>query len=92
MFSFFFGGNPTNKTETGTAYTWGTTNSNSKPPGPIIVIDQSEILSCSYVQFITLFLGGAQTVLCSLPAMASCTNLVQKNQFPELNRHILTLS
>jgi len=25
-----------------------------------------------------------------LPATASCTNLVQKNQFPELNRHILT--
>jgi hypothetical protein len=24
---------------------WGTTN--SKPPGPIIMIDQSEILSCS---------------------------------------------
>ncbi len=37
--------NPTNKTVTGTAYVWGTTN--SKPPGPIIMIDQSEILSCS---------------------------------------------
>ncbi len=43
--------------ETGTAYTWGTTN--SKPRGPIIEIDQSEILSRSQVQFITLFLGGA---------------------------------
>jgi hypothetical protein len=31
----------------------GTTN--SKPPGPIIIIDQSEILSHSQVQFITLF-------------------------------------
>jgi hypothetical protein len=51
-------GNPTNKTQTGTAYTWGSTN--SKPPGPIIVIDQSEILSRSHVQFITLSLGGAQ--------------------------------
>jgi hypothetical protein len=49
--------NPTNKTETGTAYTWRTT---SKPPGPIIMIDQSETLSHSQVQFITLFLGGAQ--------------------------------
>jgi hypothetical protein len=29
-------------------YTWGT--SNSKLPGPSIVIDQSEILSCSLVQ------------------------------------------
>jgi hypothetical protein len=38
-------GNPTYKTVTGTAYMWGTTN--SKPPGPIIMIDQSEILSCS---------------------------------------------
>jgi len=34
-----FGGNLTNKSETGTAYTSGTTN--SKLPGPIIVIDQS---------------------------------------------------
>jgi hypothetical protein len=53
----FVFGNPTNKTETGTAYTWGITN--SKPPGSIIVIGQSEILSRSQVQFITLFLGGA---------------------------------
>jgi hypothetical protein len=52
----FFFGNPTNKTET--AYTWGTTN--SKPPGPIIVLNQSEIHIRSQVQFITLFLGGAQ--------------------------------
>jgi hypothetical protein len=29
-------------------------------------------------------------VLRLLPATASCTNLVQENQFPELNRHILT--
>jgi len=57
-FSYFLFDNPTNKTETGTAYTWGTTN--SKPPGPIIVINQLEILSRSQVQFITLSLGGAQ--------------------------------
>jgi hypothetical protein len=55
-FSRFFFGNPTNKT--GTAYKWGTTN--SKPPGPIIMMDQSEILNRSQVQFITLFLGGPQ--------------------------------
>jgi len=36
----------------------GTTK--SKPPGPVIMIDQSEILSRSQVQFITLFFGGAQ--------------------------------
>jgi len=56
-FSCFFPDNPTNKTETGSAFTWGTTN--SKPPRPIIVLDQSEILSRSQVQLITLFLGGA---------------------------------
>jgi hypothetical protein len=54
----FFFRKPTNKTETRTAYSWGTTN--SKPPGPIIVIDESEILSRSQVQVITLFLGGEQ--------------------------------
>ncbi len=54
----FYFDNPTNNTETGTAYTGGTTN--SKPPGPIIVIDQSEILSRSQMQCTTLFLGGAQ--------------------------------
>jgi hypothetical protein len=43
MFSCFFLGNPTNKTETGTACTWMTTY--SKLPGPIIMIDQLEILS-----------------------------------------------
>jgi hypothetical protein len=36
----------------------GTTN--SKPPGPIIMIDQSEILSRNQVQFLTCFFGGAQ--------------------------------
>jgi hypothetical protein len=36
----------------------GTTN--SKSPAPIIMIDQSEVLSRSQVQFITLFVGGAQ--------------------------------
>jgi hypothetical protein len=80
-FSLFFG-NPTNKTATRTA--------NSKPPGPIIMIDQSEIPSCSQVQFITLFFGGAQLYCAILPPTASCTNLVKKNQFPELNQHIST--
>ncbi len=36
----------------------GTTN--SKPPGPIIMIDQSEILSRNQIQFLTRFFGGAQ--------------------------------
>jgi hypothetical protein len=69
----------------------GTTN--SKPPGPMIMIDQSEILSRSQVQFITLFFFWRCTsVLHHLPATASCTNLVQKNQFPQLNRHISAFS
>jgi hypothetical protein len=36
----------------------GTTN--SKPPGPMIMINQSEILSRNQVQIMTLFSGGAQ--------------------------------
>jgi len=75
--------------ETGNAYTWGTTN--SKPRGPIIVVDQSEILSRSGAIYYTLF-GRCLTVLRLLPASASCTNLVRKNQFRELNWHILTFS
>jgi hypothetical protein len=77
MFSCFFWGNPTNKTQT--AYTWATIN--TKPPGPIIVIDQREILSRNQVQFITHFLGGAQLCCAFLSpaATASCTNLVQKS-------------
>ncbi len=48
------------------------------------MIDQSEILSRSQVQFITLFFEGAQ--LCArFTATASYMNLVPKNQFPELN-------
>jgi hypothetical protein len=58
---FFWGQKATNETVTGTAYIWGILT--SKPPGPFIMIDQSEILNCSYVQFITLFFGDAQTVL-----------------------------
>jgi hypothetical protein len=50
-------GNPTNKTITGTT--------NRKPAGLIVMIDQSEILSRSQVQFITFFFGGAQ-LCCAL--------------------------
>ncbi len=44
-FSYVLFYNPTHKTETGTTKRWGTTN--SKPPGQIIMIDQSETLSSS---------------------------------------------
>jgi hypothetical protein len=64
--ALFFVGNPTNETVTGAAYVWGILF--SKPPGPFIMIDQSEILNCSYVQLIILFFGDAQTVLRLFPA------------------------
>jgi len=38
--------------------TWGTTN--NKPPGPIIMINQLEILSLSQIQFIALVFAVAQ--------------------------------
>ncbi len=46
----------THKTETGIENRWGTIN--SEPPGPIIMIGQSETLSRSQIIFITLFCGG----------------------------------
>jgi hypothetical protein len=54
----YFFATPPQKTELGTANRRGTTN--SKPPGPIIMIGQSEILSSSQIIFITLFSAGAQ--------------------------------
>jgi hypothetical protein len=55
----YFFRNPINQTETRTANRWGTTN--SKPPGPIIIMmSQWEKLSSSQIIFITLFSAGAQ--------------------------------
>jgi hypothetical protein len=48
---------PTYKTETGIANRWWTTN--SKPPGPIIMMGQSETPSSSQIILITLFCAGA---------------------------------
>jgi hypothetical protein len=45
------------KTKRGTTNTRGTTN--NKPPGPIIMMGQSETLSSSQIIFITLFSAGA---------------------------------
>jgi hypothetical protein len=58
-YSLFFFGNPTNKTVTRTAYTWE----------PLIAnhLDQSEILSCGQVQFITLLFWRSTTVLRHFP-------------------------
>ncbi len=79
--------NPTHKTETRTANRWGTTN--SKPPGPIIMMRQSETLSCSWIIFITLFfqVQSAAVPFTSYgqPAPLCC----EQNHFPEPNRHVL---
>jgi hypothetical protein len=50
-FSYLLFSNPTHKTETGTTNWSGTTN--SKPPGSIIMIGQSETLSTSQIICIT---------------------------------------
>ncbi len=55
-FSYLLFCNPTYKTETGTAYRWGT--SNSKPHGPIIMMDQSETVISSQIIFDTVFSAG----------------------------------
>ncbi len=52
-FSYLLFCNPNHETETRTASRWGTTN--SKPPWPIIMIDQSETVSSNHIIFITLF-------------------------------------
>ncbi len=59
-FSYVLFSNPTHKTETQTTKRWGTTN-DSKPPGSIIMTDQSETLSISQIIFITLFSAGTQS-------------------------------
>ncbi len=57
-FSYLILCNPTHISEIGIANRCGTTN--SEPPGPIIMIGQSETLSSSQIIFITLFCAGAQ--------------------------------
>jgi hypothetical protein len=78
--------NPTHKTEAGTLHMSGTTN--SKPPGRIIMMGQSETLSRSHVIFITLFSAGAHR--CHLLATANCAIMLSQNRFAEPNRHVLT--
>ncbi len=58
MYSSF--ATPPMKTKTGTANRWQTTD--SKPPGPGIMMGQSETLSSSHIIFITLFSAGCCTV------------------------------
>ncbi len=62
---------------------------NSKPPGPIIMIDQSEILSRSQVQIFTLFFGGAQLCCSFYEPQQAAQIWCRKTNFV---RHILKFS
>jgi hypothetical protein len=55
-----------------------------------IVIDQSEILSRSQVQFITIFLVGAQLCCAFYQPRQAGQIWCRENEFPKLNWHILT--
>jgi hypothetical protein len=65
---------PTNKTKTGTANSWETTN--SKPLGPNIMIGQSEIVSGNHIIFITLFSGRLK--------------MLGQDHFAKPNQHVMT--
>ncbi len=65
--------NPPHKTKTGTTNRWGTTN--SKPPGPIIMMGQSETRNSSQIIFITLFSAGA-----------NCAIILSQNHFVHQTR------
>jgi hypothetical protein len=65
---------PTNKTKTGTANSWETTN--SKPLGPNIMIGQSETGSGNHIIFITVFSGRLK--------------MLGQDQFAKPNQHVLT--
>ncbi len=54
-FKSFTFSNPAHKTKTGTANRWEYTS--SKPPGPIIMIGQSETGSSNHIIVIKLFSG-----------------------------------
>jgi len=58
-FSWMCFGNPTNKTVTGSIYTWGILIANHLDQS-LWSTNQKKILSRSQVQFITLCFGGAQ--------------------------------
>ncbi len=85
-FSYVLFCNPTNKTETGTANRWGTTT--NKPPGPIIMMGQSEEI------YYTLFCR-CTALLNLLPATATCAILLsqstQKPQYVGFSSSIFTV-
>jgi hypothetical protein len=56
------------------------------------MIDQSEILNRSQVQFITLFCAGAQTVFAPFTSHGKLHEFGAEKSIPELSQHILTFS
>jgi hypothetical protein len=58
----------------------GTTN--SKPPGPIIMMGRSETVTSSQIIFITLFSAGAHCCCTFHRATANCRIMVSQNPFP----------
>jgi hypothetical protein len=72
-------------------YTWGTTN--SKPLDKLSQKYWAAVSQSGPIYYTLFFCLEVHTfVLRLLLATASSTNLVRKNQFPELNRHILSFS
>jgi hypothetical protein len=80
-----FLGNPTNETVTITANTWGLLIANH-------LVQSLQLTNHTEPQSGPIYYSfwRCMSVLHLLPAPANYTNLVQKNQFPELNQHILT--
>ncbi len=61
----------------------------SKPPGSIIMFDQSKTGSIYQIIFIALFSSMCTALLRLLPASANCAHMREQNRFAELNQHIL---
>ncbi len=85
-FSYFIFCNPTHETETGTANRWGTTN--SKLPGPIIMMAQSETLISSQILFVTLVSAGAQSCCAFYQTPQTVQLLLSQNHFRESNQQV----
>jgi len=64
----------------------GTTN--NKPPGPIIITDQSKTGTSNHIIFITLFSSRFTTLQLFVPASGNWANMQEKNHFPGPNRHL----
>jgi hypothetical protein len=85
-FSYLVFRNPSDKTETGIAKRWETTN--SKPPGPIITMSQSETLKDSQI-ILHSFLQ-VHSVVAPFTNPSNCAIMLSQNDLPEPNGHILT--